>query len=288
MTYPTTAHFPAIMHNNRQIFKEYTEPFVRAWRHRELIRAVARREYLSRYSGAALGWIWAVVAPLVVLGTYTSLFYLTVPELRGNQSVSDYAGSIFIGLIVFNLFSELGYRAPMLLHEHVNFVKRSIFPSETIAWTAAIRAFIFSGISFGVYIAFRLLTVGYVPLTVFLTPFVIIPFALFMLGVTWFLMALGAFTRDVAHIMASIVPLLMFATPVFFKLDYISNMSPLAGQLMRLNLIGDYVEMMRDLAFTGRYPDPIVYLLTVTASYIIFIGGYRFFMRYKSVIVDVI
>jgi len=276
------------MQNYRRIFKDYTEPFVRAWRHRELIRAVARREYLSRYSGAALGWIWAVVAPLVVLGTYTSLFYLTVPELRGNQSVSDYAGSIFIGLIVFNLFSELGYRAPMLLHEHVNFVKRSIFPSETIAWTAAIRAFIYSGISFGVYIAFRLLTVGYVPLTVFLTPFVIIPFALFMLGVTWFLMALGAFTRDVAHIMASIVPLLMFATPVFFKLDYISNMSPVAGHLMRLNLIGDYVELMRDLAFTGRYPDPLVYLLTVAASYIIFIGGYRFFMRYKSVIVDVI
>lgn len=271
-----------------KILHNLTEPFVRAWRHRELIRAVARREYLSRYSGAALGWIWAVLAPLFVLGTYTSLFYFTMPELRGNQSVSDYAGSIFIGLIIFNLFSELGYRAPMLLHEHVNFVKRSIFPSETIAWTAAIRAFVYSGISFGVYIVFRLLTVGYLPLTIFLTPMVIIPFALFMLGVTWFLMALGAFTRDVAHIMASIVPLLMFATPIFFKMDYITAMSPSAGFLMRINLIGDYVEMMRDLSFTGRYPNPVVYLLTVAVSYAVFIGGYRFFMRYKSVIVDVI
>ena len=34
----------------------------------------------------------------------------------------------------------------MLLHEHVNFVKRSIFPSETIAWTATIRAFIYAGV----------------------------------------------------------------------------------------------------------------------------------------------
>lgn len=276
------------MQLNNQDVQRFTEPFQRAWRHRELIRAVARREYLSRYSGAALGWIWAILAPLCVLGTYTFLFYFTVPELRGNQTVSDYAGSIFIGLIVFNLFSELGYRAPMLLHEHVNFVKRSIFPSETIAWTATIRAFIYSGISFGVFIVFRLLTVGYLPLTILLTPFVIVPFALFMLGVTWFLMALGAFTRDVAHIMASIVPLFMFATPVFFKLDYITSMSPVAGVLMRLNLIGDYVEMMRDLSFTGRFPHPAVYILTVTASYAIFIGGYRFFMRYKSVIVDVI
>jgi lipopolysaccharide transport system permease protein len=137
------ANFSALALIIDKIPASYAEPFARAWRHRELIRAVARREYLSRYSGAALGWVWAVLAPLVVLGTYTTLFYLTVPELRGNQTVSDYAGSIFIGLIIFNLFSELGYRAPMLLHEHVNFVKRSIFPSETIAWTAAIRAFIY-------------------------------------------------------------------------------------------------------------------------------------------------
>jgi len=266
----------------------YIAPFERAWRHRELIRAVARREYMSRYSGAALGWIWAVVAPLVVLGTYTTLFYMTVPELRGGQTVSNYAGSIFIGLIVFNLFSELGYRAPMLLHEHVNFVKRSIFPSETIAWTAAIRAFIYSGISFGVYIVFRLVTNGYVPWTIVLTPFVIIPFALFMLGVTWFLMALGAFTRDVSHVMASVVPLLMFATPIFYRLDYIAAMSPTAALLMRINLIGDYVEMMRDLAFDGHLPNVFVYVFTVAASYAIFIGGYRFFLRYKSVIVDVI
>jgi lipopolysaccharide transport system permease protein len=283
-----SSNFPALTKVLEQIPPSYTEPFTRAWRHRELIRAVARREYLSRYSGAALGWVWAVVAPLFVLGTYTTLFYLTVPELRSNQTVSDYAGSIFIGLIIFNLFSELGYRAPMLLHEHVNFVKRSIFPSETIAWTAAIRAFIYSGISNGVYIGFRLFTVGHLPWTIILTPLVIIPFALFMLGVTWFLMALGAFTRDVSHIMASIVPLLMFATPIFYRLDYIAAMSPVAAFIMRFNLIGDYVEMMRDLAFDGHLPNIFVYIFTVAASYAIFIGGYRFFMRYKSVIVDVI
>lgn len=267
---------------------KYTEPFVRAWRHRELIRAVARREYLSRYSGSVLGWIWAVLAPLIVLGTYTTLFYLTVPELRNGLSVSDYAGSIFIGLIIFNLFSELGYRAPVLLHEHVNFVKRSIFPSETIAWTAGIRAFIYSGISFGVFIVFRLVTTGHLPWTLVLTPLVILPFALFMLGVTWFLMALGAFTRDVAHVMASIVPLLMFATPVFYRFEYIAGISKIVAFLMRINLIGDYVEMMRDLAFDGRLPNMFLYFFTVGASYLVFIGGYRFFMRYKSVIVDVI
>jgi lipopolysaccharide transport system permease protein len=266
----------------------YVAPFERAWRHRELIRAVVRREFISRFRGSLLGPAWAVLSPLIMLLTYTVLFSITVPQLSAGMSVMDYASGIFIGLIVFNLFSELAYRAPILLHEHVNFVKRSIFPSETIAWTATIRAFTYAGVAFGVYIVFRLVTAGSVPLTIVLTPLLIAPFALFILGVVWFLMALGAFTRDVSHIMASIVPVLMFATPIFYRIDQISQMSPSTGFWLRLNIVGDYIEMMRALALDGTLPNVFGYLVLVAISYAVFLGGYQFFMRYKSVIVDVI
>lgn len=266
----------------------YIIPFERAWRHRELIRAVVRREYLSRFSGSMLGWVWAILSPLSMLLTYTVLFYMTVPQLAGGMSVSEYAGSIFIGLIVFNLFSELAYRAPILLHEHVNFVKRSIFPSETIAWTATARAFTYAGVAFGVFIVFRLVSGGAIPWTILLTPFIIIPFGLFMLGITWFLMALGAFTRDVAHVMATIVPVLMYATPIFYRNQQISELSPATAIILRINIIGDYVEMFRDIALVGRLPNLFAYTIVVVLSYLVFIGGYKFFMRYKSVIVDVI
>ncbi len=266
----------------------YVAPFERAWRHRELIRAVVRREFISRFRGSLLGPAWAVLAPLIMLLTYTVRFSITVPQLSAGMSVTDYASGIFIGLIVFNLFSELAYRAPILLHEHVNFVKRSIFPSETIAWTATIRAFTYAGVAFGVYVGFRLFTAGTLPLTIVLTPLLIVPFALFILGVVWFLMALGAFTRDVAHIMASIVPVLMFATPIFYRLEQIEQMSPSTAYWLRLNIVGDYIEMMRALALDGRVPNVLGYLIVVAASYAVFLGGYQFFMRYKSVIVDVI
>lgn len=266
----------------------YLAPFERAWRNRELIRAVVRREFISRFRGSLLGPLWAVLSPLIMLLTYTALFSITVPQLSAGMTVTEYASSIFIGLIVFNLFSELAYRAPMLLHEHVNFVKKSIFPSETIAWTATIRAFTYGGVAFGVYIAFRLVTAGHLPWTIVLTPFIVVPFALFILGVVWFLMALGAFTRDVAHIMASIVPVLMFATPIFYRLDQIAQMSGSVAMWLRLNIVGDYIEMLRDLALDGRIPNVFGYLVVVIVSYAVFLGGYQFFMRYKSVIVDVI
>jgi lipopolysaccharide transport system permease protein len=264
---------------------EIIEPFTRAWRHQELIRAVARREFVSRFRGSALGPAWAVLSPLIMMATYTAVFSITVPQLSDGKSLTEYASGIFIGLIVFNLFSELGYRAPMLLHEHVNFVKKSIFPSETIAWTATIRAFTYSGVAFLVFLAFRIVTGGPLFWTLLFAPFLFAPFALLILGVVWFLMALGAFTRDVAHIMASVVPILMFATPVFYTLDQIP---PGFAFWLRFNIIGDYIEMLRAIALDGRLPNPFGYLAVVAVSYAVFLLGYRFFMRYKSVIVDVI
>jgi ABC-type polysaccharide/polyol phosphate export systems, permease component len=131
----------------------------RAWHYRELIRAVVRRELAARFRGSILGWLWAVFGPLVMLTAYTIIFSnaVGVPKSAQGGGVKTYALSIFIGLILFNLFSELMYRAPGLLHEHVNFIKKSIFPSETLAWTASIRALTYAAISFVILLIFMLM-----------------------------------------------------------------------------------------------------------------------------------
>jgi lipopolysaccharide transport system permease protein len=114
---------------------------------------------------------------------------------------------------------------------------------------------------------------------------VLLPFFLFLLGVSWFLMALGSFTRDVTHLMASIVPVFMFATPIFYSVSD----APKALQIvLRCNIMGDYVEMVRDLVLLDQLPSLLLYIGTVLVSLLIFRSSYRFFMRYKSVFVDVI
>lgn len=262
-----------------------TEPFERAWHHRELIRAVVRRELTSRFRKSFLGWIWAIFAPLAMLSVYTTIFTIATPAVAKDVPIYDYAAASFCGLILFNVFAEIAARSPTLLHEHVHFIKKSIFPAETIAWTSTIRAMVYGGISFGTLLAVRLVTVHYISWTVLLVPLIVLPFMLLMLGSAWFLMALGAFTRDVAHLMVSIVPLLMFATPVFFQVEQLpANLQP----WIKLNLVGDYIAMLRDLVIYERFPDPLLYLACFVASYAVFLFGYRFFNEYKSVIVDVL
>jgi lipopolysaccharide transport system permease protein len=262
-------------------------PFANAWQYRELIRAVVRRELAVRFRGTILGWLWAIFGPLLMLSAYTVIFShaVGVPASAKGGGVGSYALSIFSGLIVFNLFSELAYRAPGLLHEHAGVIKKSIFPSETLAWTAAIRAAVYAAISLGVLIIFELALTWSLPPSSLLLPFVIVPFFLFLLGTCWFLMALGSFTRDVAHLMISIVPVFMFATPIFYSID---DVPPDLRFYLHLNPIGNYVEMIRDLLLFDRLPGLFLYSGTVLGSFFVFFFSYRFFMQYKAVFVDVI
>ncbi|WP_342028891.1 ABC transporter permease [Methylocapsa palsarum] len=262
-------------------------PFDNAWHYRELIRAVVRRELAVRFRGSILGWIWAIFGPLVMLSAYTIIFSnaVGVPASAKGAGVGTYALSIFTGLIVFNLFSELAYRSPGMLHEHAGVIKKSIFPSETLAWTATIRAAVYAAISLGVLAVFELALTFWLPPTVLLLPFVIGPFFLFLLGTSWFLMALGSFTRDVAHLMISIVPVFMFATPIFYSIE---DVPPHLRLYVHFNPIGNYVEMLRDVLLFNRLPSFALYAGTVGLSLFVFYFSYRFFMQYKAVFVDVI
>src|SRR6516162_2595798 len=123
---------------------------------------------------------------------------MQLPAASAHGSTSSYALSTFVGLIVFGLFAELCCRAPLLMHEHAWFLKTSIFPSETLAWTAVLRALSYAGISFGVLLVFELALDGLPPLSILLLPFFLVPLVLFLLGMVWFLAAIGAFTRDIS------------------------------------------------------------------------------------------
>ncbi len=46
--------------------------------------------------------------------------------------------------------------------------------------------------------------------------------------------------------------------------------------------------MFRGVALDGQLPNVFAYVAVVALSYAVFLFGYQFFMRYKSVIVDVI
>lgn len=258
------------------------------WHNQDLIAAILRREMRDRFKGSAAGWIWAVVAPLLAITVYTFAFttnlQLPLAETLGSKRIA-YALFIFSGIVIFNFFSEMAYRAPMLLHEYAHYIKQTIFPSDMLAVISTIRAAAYASISIVVMLLFQFAAMKTLPWTVVLIPFVLVPFAVFLLGLSWFLCSIGAFTRDAGYLMINIVPLFMFATPLFYPQ---SALPPPLDVLIYINALTAYVGVMRDIVLIGELPSLGLYCWTLFISVVTFYFGYWFFDRYRNVIVDVI
>ena len=272
-----------------QRFKRFlAKPLIQMRYNREIIVAILRRELASRFTGSAGGWLWAVAAPLFAIAVYTFAFttklQMSFVGEQGQKPIA-YALFIFAGLIVFNFFSEMAYRSPMLLHEYAHFIKQTIFPSDMLAVISTLRAAAYTGIGAVVMLICIAAVKGGLPWTVIFMPLIFIPLSAFLMGLSWFLSAIGAFTRDAGYLMINIVPLFMFLTPVFFSPDSWSFPANLA---IYGNALTAHVEIMRDLVLTGTLPNPLTILWALATSIFTFYFGYWFFDRYRNVIVDVI
>jgi len=264
------------------------KPFRQMWHHRDLIQAILRREVAERFKGSVAGWVWAVVAPLLAIAVYTFAFTTNLKLPMADSAMgarTGYALFIFSGIIVFNFWSEMAFRAPMLLHEYVHFIKQTIFPSDMLAVISTLRATLYTVISIAVMLIFQFAMIGSLPWTVLLIPLILIPFMAFLIGMSWFLCAIGAFTRDAGYLMINIVPLFMFATPVFYPH---TSLPPPIDFWIYANALTGYVEVMRDIVLMGKLPNAGVYAWTLFTSVFSFYFGYWFFDRYRNVIVDVI
>ena len=270
-----------------RILRFLAKPFAQVWHHRDLVRAILRRELRDRFKGSVAGWVWAVIAPLLAIAVYTFAFTTNL-QLTLAVDVSPrvgYALFIFSGIVVLNFFSEMAFRAPMLLHEYTHFIKQTIFPSDMLAVITTLRATLYTVISIAVMLLFQLAVVRSLPWTVLLLPLIFIPLIAFLVGMSWFLCAIGAFTRDAGYLMITVVPLFMFATPVFYPQ---SSLPPPFDFWIYANALTGYVDVMRDVVLLAKLPDWRVYAWTLFTSVFTFYFGYWFFDRYRNVIVDVI
>jgi lipopolysaccharide transport system permease protein len=273
---------------SQRLTRFLAKPFLRVWYNQDIVLAILRRELRARFTGSAGGWLWAVVAPLFAIGVYTFAFttklQMSFVGDEGQRPVV-YAVFIFTGLIIFNFFSEMAYRSPMLLHEYAHFIKQTIFPSDMLAVIATLRAAAYTAIGTVVMLICVFLVTGNAHWTVLFLPLLFLPLMAFLMGLAWFMCAIGAFTRDAGYLMINIVPLFMFMTPVFFSH---TSRPPPWDTLLYLNALTAYVEVMRDLVLVGTFPNPLVVLWMLATSVSTFYFGYWFFDRYRNVIVDVI
>src|SRR6476659_9633562 len=107
----------------------------------ELIWSLAKRDLLARYKGSALGIIWAVVTPVVMIAIFTFIFAGIFGARFGNSTSHwTYALYIFCGLLPWTMFQETVQQSSNTILAHANLVKRVVFPLETLPVAQAVAA----------------------------------------------------------------------------------------------------------------------------------------------------
>ena len=189
------------------------------WRNRHLIVQMTRREVVGRYKGSALGLAWSFLTPILMLAVYTFVFSVVFKArwgTDGDESKTQFALVLFVGMIVHGLFAEVLNRAPGLILSNVNYVKKVVFPLDVLPVIAMGAALFHASISLAVLlIAFALFN-GYLHWTIIFVPVVLLPLVILTLGVAWIFASLGVFLRDVGQTVGIITTMMLFLAPIFY------------------------------------------------------------------------
>jgi lipopolysaccharide transport system permease protein len=226
--------------------------FSTLWRHRSLVFELTKREFSGRYHGSFGGIVWSFVQPLFLLSVYTIAFGVILKSRWGfSGGTADYALMLFAGLIVFNAFSEVLSKAPTLVTDNPNFVKKVVFPLDLLPVITVATALIHAAIGLAVWLLGYGVLFGVPKATVILVPVVLLCFVPVLLGLGWLLSALGVIVRDIGQLTNMLGHTLLFLTPIFYSIE---AAPPLLQNLLLINPLTFVVEQLRLVLFYGQIP----------------------------------
>jgi lipopolysaccharide transport system permease protein len=264
---------------------------VRKYVNRDLVGLIyqfVKRDVLSRYRGSLLGVGWTVVNPLMMLALYTFAFAgILRTRWPGAEALGGvgFALNLFAGLIVFNLFSEVAGRAPGLIIQHTNLVKKMVFPLAIFAWVAVFSSMVQLFFSTLILIVSVSIFTGTFPVTAIAFPLIVLVFIPFVLGLCWFLSSIGVYVRDLSQIMMLVINLALFLSPIFYPA---SALPKYLADVMWLNPLTLIIEQARLVLVVGSWPSWWALLTYSAVSCSFAMLGYLWFERTRKGFADVL
>ncbi|MFW6198322.1 MAG: ABC transporter permease [Acidobacteriota bacterium] len=222
----------------------------RLLQHRVLIQTLVVRELKARYRNSALGFLWSFVNPLLLLAVYTFVFtVIFIPP--GREGVDPYALFMFCGLLPWTWFSGTLSEAANSLVMHGNLIKKLVFPAEVLPVVSVFSNGIHFLLGLPIYLVFWvILKPDGISWHFLWLPLVILVQFVFSAGLSLLVAALTVHYRDVRDLLANLLTLWFFASPIIYSFDMLPDTIFL--DLLQLNPMTHIVIGYQDAMFTGQ------------------------------------
>jgi ABC-type polysaccharide/polyol phosphate export permease len=238
-------------------------------RYRFLFEQMVRRELRQKYKGSALGALWYLVNPLVLMGAYSLVFSV----LLRVADKPNYPLFLLAGLIVWVFFAQALLAAAPSLVQNAPLIRKVRFPRETIPASVAVVQLATFLVMLVVLVPIELIVRGSLDPALLLLPLVVALLFCFVLGLSLAVSVLHAHYRDIEPILAAGLLPWFFITPIFLRVQDLPGVADRdwLGDLLKWgNPVAPFVDAVRQILYAGVAPaaGELAYLLGVGLAFL--------------------
>jgi ABC-type polysaccharide/polyol phosphate export permease len=256
------------------------------YRRRWLLGYFIHRQVTRAYKRSYLGFVWAILGPLVwvffLALIFSHTFGIRDRAVEGDPTL-NFGLYLYCGLLPFLTFSEALNKGLNSIRSNAGLVQKVVFPLEILPFTNAIGSMVDKVFGFGALMVMLLLFGRTLHWTLLLLPVIVVLQLVFILALTYIMAVLGTFLPDVGEVMRPVIRGMFFVTPILWpperlpeSLRWIEDYNPLAY------LVNAY----RSLILDGTMPGGLATLYFTLFSVALFIVGFALFVRLRPKFAD--
>jgi lipopolysaccharide transport system permease protein len=238
---------------------------------RELTWRLFLRNFTARYRQTVLGFLWAIIMPLMTVATFVFLNRAGILNI-GRVDI-PYPAYALLGLSIWQIFAGGIRSCSNAIVAGGSMVVKINFPKECLVFSsfgeALVETLVRMVLTAAVFAFYRVVPAW----SVFFFPFALIPLILFTVGLGFMLSLMNAVFRDIANVVSLASTFLLFVTPVLYPEPKVAFFKAFT----KLNPLAVLVCGPRDLVVKGYLTQPDLYLFFSVFSLLLFIVSWRLF-----------
>ncbi len=250
------------------------------FRYRALVQSLVARDLKARYRGSVLGFFWSFVNPLLLLLIYTFVFTVVMPGIHPPE-LEPFALFMFCGILPWTWFSASLLESSNVLIAGGNLIKKVLFPAEVLPIVTVLANLVHFCLGLPILAAFLIYyqaPLNAAELAWF--PVVVVIQLILTTGLALIVSALTVHFRDVRDLLANLLTLWFFATPIIYP---VSQAPEPVRRILNLNPFTHLAVAYQEILF---YRGPFGHWKWLLAlggvSVVVFFAGYWLFDRLRD------
>jgi len=254
---------------------------------RSLLEQLVRRDFQQRFVGSAVGWIWGLIHPLVLLVCWWFVFVKVLHQKPEGAATDYYPLYLFAGMLPWLLFSDTVQRSATAMLDQSNLITKTVFPSEILPVSVFLSSVVSHLLAVALMVAAAGVMLNQISIFLVLLPVYVFVLGLFAVGVGWIVASLHVFQRDTAQVMSVVLQFWFWLTPIFFMEGKYPKKARI---LLTLNPMNYLVRGYRQMLLTSTWGWTDLRDLAVAAGFgvALFLIGGLFFRYMKRGFADVL